>query len=185
MRRGSIIPKGDEKWLVRVFLGRDATGKRRYLSELVNGGKKDADKKLTALLKDNDNGTIVVRPKETVGEYLDAWLETTVKPSVRPRTYHGYARVVKAYLQPHLGMVKLAKLSPVEVRAMLTKLRARPCPPDRPHGARGAAERAGAGLERPAGTGQRRPRPAGAEGASAEGEEGPAHDPRRPHQRVP
>jgi integrase len=122
-RSGQIIPKGDKKWLVRVFDGRDGTGKRRYVSELVHGGKKDADKALTRLLAQKDAGTLGVKPKSTVGEYLDAWLETTVKPSVRDRTYNDYVSVLKTYVRPYLATARLSALTPVEVRGWLVKLR--------------------------------------------------------------
>lgn len=120
---GQIIPKGEKKWLVRVFKGRDGAGKRIYVSKLVHGGKRDAQNALTDLLKEKSEGTLTVRPKGTVGEYLDAWLETTVAPSVRARTLADYTRVVEGYLKPHLGGARLGRLTSVEVRAMLTKLR--------------------------------------------------------------
>ena len=119
---GQIIPKGRRKYLVRVFRGRNAQGKREYASRLVHGGKRDAQDALTDLLKEKSTGTLTVVAKETVGEYLDAWLETTAKPSVRSRTLADYTRVIDAYIRPHLGNVRLSRLSAVEVRAMLTRL---------------------------------------------------------------
>ncbi len=121
---GQIIPKGKRKWLVRVFIGRDSTGKRKYVSELVHGGKKEAERHLTGLLGQKNDGKLTVRPKETVDEYLDAWLETTAKPSVRPRTFGDYTYTLKQYVRPHIGSIRLARLSPVEVRGMLAQLQA-------------------------------------------------------------
>jgi integrase len=120
---GQIIEKGRKKWLVRVFAGRDGTGKRKYVSQLVHGGKKDAQEKLRELLQDKSNGALVVRRKETLGEFLDVWLATTAAPSVRARTLADYKRVLKYYVRPHLGGARLSKLSPAEVRGMLVKLR--------------------------------------------------------------
>jgi integrase len=120
---GQIIQKGDKKWLVRAFVGRNAEGKRMYVSELVRGGKKDADKKLTELLKSKNDGKLRVRPKSTVDQYLDLWLETTVQPSVRQRTFDDYTAVLKTYVRPYLGGLRISALSPIEIRAMLVKLR--------------------------------------------------------------
>ena len=45
-RAGQIRRRGDRKWLVSVFLGRDAVGKRRYKSKTVHGTKKAAERAL-------------------------------------------------------------------------------------------------------------------------------------------
>jgi integrase len=121
-RAGQIIPKGPKKWLVRVFVGRDANGKRRYVSELVHGGKKDADAALNELLGKKSRGALAVKPKETVDQYLDRWLESTAKPSVRPRTLAQYTDTLATYVRPHIGSMRLAKLTPLEVRGMMAAL---------------------------------------------------------------
>jgi len=37
---GQIIKKSDNKFLVRIFQGRDDAGKRHYYSKQINGTKK-------------------------------------------------------------------------------------------------------------------------------------------------
>ena len=59
MAQGQIIKKGDNRWLVRIFQGRDTQGKRRYVSKQINGTKKDAQKYLTAALREKDLGVFV------------------------------------------------------------------------------------------------------------------------------
>ncbi len=39
---GQILKRGERNFIVRVFLGRDANGKRDYYNETVRGSKKDA-----------------------------------------------------------------------------------------------------------------------------------------------
>lgn len=121
---GQLIPKGDRRWLVRVFVGRDEAGKRRYRSEVVHGTKKQARDRLAELVAEARAGALpLVRPAETVDQYLDTWLETTAKPSVRARTLHDYTSILRRYVRPHLGKLPLEKLTPAHVRAMLVKLR--------------------------------------------------------------
>ena len=43
---GQKVRKGDRKWLLRTFVGRDAQGTRHYRSETFLGSSKDADKRL-------------------------------------------------------------------------------------------------------------------------------------------
>jgi integrase len=121
---GQIIKRGDRTWLLRVYVGRAADGKRKYLNKTVRGTKKEADQELRRLLTRRDTGQLQAKPKETVSEYLDSWLETTARPSVRSRTYQDYTDTLKRYVRPHLGDVQLARVTPVEIRAMLVKLRA-------------------------------------------------------------
>ena len=40
---GQIIKRGDKIWLVRIFLGRDENGKRRYTNKTIHGTKKNAE----------------------------------------------------------------------------------------------------------------------------------------------
>lgn len=119
---GQLIKRGDRLWLARVFVGRDAQGKRKYFNQTVHGTKKEADSVLRDLLSRRDRNGLRVAPKSTVDEYLDSWLETTAAPSVRPQTLDDYTCTLTRYVRPHLGTLPLAKVSPVEVRAMLVKL---------------------------------------------------------------
>ena len=122
--RGSIIEKGEGKWLVRVFVGRDDSGKRRYRSKAVQGGKRAARKALTALLAEKDAGRLpLVRPSATVDEWLDVWLETVARPSVRERTFWDYEADLRRYARPHLGGGRLDRLTPADVRRWLVRLR--------------------------------------------------------------
>jgi integrase len=124
-RSGQIIPKGPKKYLVRVYLGRDAAGKRKYLSQLVHGGKKAADAALTDMLGDKSKGTLRPRTKRTVDAWLDEWLETIAKPSVRPQTAATYAEVLKLHVRPYLGGLRLSQLAEGDVLRMIGALRDR------------------------------------------------------------
>ena len=119
---GQLIPRGKDTYLLRVFVGRDAQGKRTYVSEVFHGGKRKAEERLADLVSDKGKGKLAPKPKGTVAEFLDTWLETTAKPSVRDRTYHDYVRCLDYYVRPHIGALKLSKLAPADVRRMLAKL---------------------------------------------------------------
>src|SRR5215510_12388219 len=76
-RVGQIIPRGENKWLVRVPLGRDeSTRKRATYNKTVHGTKKDADKFLTGVLRQIDLGEFVEPSTITVNGFLDKWLDT-------------------------------------------------------------------------------------------------------------
>jgi integrase len=54
-----------------------------------------------------------------VGEFLNQWLEESVKPSARPRTLESYSFLVKKHLTPALGRFPLVKLSPIDVQRLI------------------------------------------------------------------
>ena len=119
---GTITEKGREKYLLRVFVGYDANGKRKYVSETFEGSLTAAKQRLGKMGDDKGKGRLAPKPKGTVNEFLDTWLETTAKPSVRARTLADYTRVLKDYVRPHVGSMKLSRLAPADVRRMLVTL---------------------------------------------------------------
>jgi integrase len=60
-----------------------------------------------------------------VAEFLRMWLETSVKPRVRPLTYAGYKVNVEKHLVPTIGKIRLDQLTPLHVQEMMNnRLRA-------------------------------------------------------------
>lgn len=51
--------------------------------------------------------------------YLDEWLETVAKPSVRPSTFYSYRLYAQDHLIPALGNKRLTRLTPTNVRAFV------------------------------------------------------------------
>lgn len=118
---GQIIPRGDSVWVVRVFLGRDNSGKRRYHNKTIHGNKKDAQKYLNAVLRDQDLGAFVEPTKMTVDEYLDQWLETAAK-STSHRTATDYKDLLRRYVRPSLGKRRFSDITPIEIQALYNKM---------------------------------------------------------------
>jgi hypothetical protein len=56
-----------------------------------------------------------------VGSYLRTWLEEVARPTIRVSTYESYKDIVELHLVPGLGRIRLAKLTPADVQAFLTK----------------------------------------------------------------
>lgn len=60
---GQIIKRGERKWVVRIFMGRDEQGKRNYLNKTIKANKKDAQEYLTRTLAAITAGTFVLPSK--------------------------------------------------------------------------------------------------------------------------
>src|SRR5215207_3558849 len=63
--------------------------KRRYVSGKT---REEVRQKLTKAMSDRDGGLVFGAGTLTVGEYLERWLETAVKGSVRESTCESYRR---------------------------------------------------------------------------------------------
>lgn len=106
--RGSIERRGDNKFLVRVFLGR-VDGKRRYASRVTEGTFRQAEQELTKMLREIDTQSFVEPSKLTVKEYLTQWLEARV--DIKPRTKRGYLEQITYNIIPTLGHFRVDQLS--------------------------------------------------------------------------
>lgn len=117
--RGSIEARGKGKWLIRAHLGTDpATGKRKYTSQTVTGGKKDANEALTKMLREVDTGTFIEPSRQTVAEYLTFWLDHIERQEVSPRTLDDHRRTLRRYVFPALGHLRLDRLSHQEIQRL-------------------------------------------------------------------
>ncbi len=113
---GSIYRrKSDGYWVGSLSLP-DGTRKVFY-------GKKQSEviAKLDEAANDLRRGMLAVGPNVTLQEYLENWLENVHKPIVRLSTYLNYRKLLKNYIVPGLGKVKMHKLTPQQVQAFYSK----------------------------------------------------------------
>jgi len=111
--RGHIEKRGKNSYSIAVSLGKDpTTGKYKQQWTTVRGTKKDAEKRLSEILHQLDNGTFMKPSKTTLGEYLGKWLKDYVWPNLAPRTAESYESIVHCHLAPTLGNIPLTQLKP-------------------------------------------------------------------------
>jgi Phage integrase, N-terminal SAM-like domain len=111
---GQIIARGDRRWLIRVYLGRDhETKKRNYHNRTIRGSMREAQAYLTKKLRQGDLGRDLEGAKITLNEYFDRWLETAVKLRVRQKTCQDYDGILRRYIRPGLGDKVLVSMRPM------------------------------------------------------------------------
>jgi len=115
-----MIPRGDNKWLLRVYVGRDGNGKRKYVGETFEGTTHQAGQALTKMLRSNDTHTLAAPVKITLAEYVEEWYKSKVQ--ISESTLNGYKLHLKLYILPHLGHLKLHQLTPPVVQAAYNTL---------------------------------------------------------------
>jgi len=108
---GSITRRKDGRWVARVTL---EGGKRKNLYAKT---RQEAAKLLTAALRDRDVGLPLVGERQTVSQYLDSWLDA-IEHSVKPRSHHSYAGVIRRDVTPTFGRIVLSKLTAQHVQCL-------------------------------------------------------------------
>lgn len=121
-RSGQIVPKGERKQLIRIFLGYDATGKRRYHNKTFRGTKTEAQTWLNAALVRIEKGEPIEAHPITVDEYLDKWLHQAVQKRVREQTFHSYKDLLARHIRPAIGKQRLSDISALTLQTVYSKM---------------------------------------------------------------
>jgi len=121
--RGTMEQRGDGRWRVRAYAGREG-GKVRWASKTVIGGKREAQLALAKLVTELESGQVTTDHQLSLGELVDRWL-TDIAPHRSVWTMHKYREIADRSVKPALGSVKLAKLSPRMIDAFYGRLTAR------------------------------------------------------------
>ena len=112
---GSIYRRKDGYWVGQYGVETATGRKTRYI---YGKRREEVREKLTKAIADWDGGLVYDADNLTVGEYLDRWLNDSVRDTVRQRTWERYEQFVRVHLTPALGKIKLAKLTPAHVRGL-------------------------------------------------------------------
>ena len=113
---GTITRRKDGRWEARVSLGRDATGKIQRIT-LYGKSRQEVSAKLAKALHDRQQGTLVKPHKQTLGDWLEIWLEQYKRPSIRAITFDTYAMIMQRHLKPTLGYIALRDLQPDHIQS--------------------------------------------------------------------
>lgn len=119
--RGHIRPHGEGKWRLYADGGTDqVTGRRRQVTKVVVGTRKQAEKELTRLLGQVDGGAHSGDGTRTFGQVLDAYLAHKAL-SVEPTTLDTYRQSL-AYVTDHLRALPVTKVSVEHLEAFYAHL---------------------------------------------------------------
>ena len=115
---GTYKKRKDGRWEAQYIVYTPFGTKRKS----VYGRTKDeVVAKLRKALAERDGGLVFDAENLTLGEYLNHWLEGSVRDSVWHTTYRDYAGHVRNHIAPELGRLKLAKLTPAHIQTLYRK----------------------------------------------------------------
>jgi integrase len=95
---------------------------KRQRKAVYGRSRREAADKLAPLLRAKALGLPLPDERRTTGHYLEWWLRDVLPGTVKTRTAEGYAGIVRRYLIPQLGKVRLTRLNPEHVQRMMRTL---------------------------------------------------------------
>lgn len=114
-KEGSIRLRRDGRWEGRVTV----SGRRR---SVYGRTRDDVRRQVVQAMSDEARGVPTSSRSLRVDKFLDTWLEESVRPTVRPRTFASYSMQVRVHIKPAVGRHALAKLTPRHVQEMLNDM---------------------------------------------------------------
>jgi integrase len=116
---------GKDVWELRVYLGRDRTGRVRHLHRRFHGNKRDAGRALTRLVAEHegvlppekhheDQDGRVWGEKTTINDAISGWKENGWD-DLSPTTVRHYREMWERYIRRSIGRREIGQLSPYEV----------------------------------------------------------------------
>jgi len=112
---GTIKQRADGRWEAQLSL---PGGKRK---SVYGRTRREVQDKLTAALRDVQQGLPLPDGRTTVRQFLARWLEDSARPGIRPSTFASYETLIRVHIAPALGGVALAALTPQHVQRFLNE----------------------------------------------------------------
>ena len=112
---GSIYQRKDGRWVSYIRL---PDGRKKFFTA---SSREAVKQRLDEAKRQADTGRLVVGRDQTMGQYLERWLNEAVRHSVRPKTYMNYELCVRR-LNPYIGRIRLRLLTPEHVQHALGAL---------------------------------------------------------------
>ena len=117
---GCIFQRKDGRWCAVITNGYE-NGRR--LRKVFYGQTRGA---VSDQLKEAQGKQVAGVPiptgRETLGDFLDAWLEQSIKPYCKPKTVASYADQIRLFIKPALGHLLLRRLTGNHVQDFVTQL---------------------------------------------------------------
>ena len=113
-KEGSIHQRKNGTWRAQVSL----EGRRLSFTARTRRECQDWLKKTIGQI---DQGMTFASTIRDIGEFLNTWLGST-KASLRPRTWSHYEQLIRNYVLPHLGQIKIKDLRPDQIQRFYNHL---------------------------------------------------------------
>ena len=110
---GSITKRKDGRWMARYTVHTAKGPKRKHI---YGRTRQEVAEKLFKAVSDRVGGVVFDGDNETLGAYLQRWIDEVVRGTVKQSTLENYAYIARLHIIPELGRVRLKTLKSRDVR---------------------------------------------------------------------
>jgi len=120
--------KGPDAFELRVYLGRDPSGRTRHKSKLFHGTKRGAEMELARLVTDQADGPAIIPqerafgPSTTINGAIEGWQQNGWQ-DLSPSTTRRYASIWSTHIKDSIGRRAISTLGPYDVEIYLRGLK--------------------------------------------------------------
>jgi integrase len=110
---GSITKRKDGRWMARYTVHTAKGPKRKHI---YGRTRQEVAEMLSKAVSDRVGGVVFDGDNETLGAYLQRWIDEVVRGTVKQSTLENYAYIARLHIIPELGRVRLKALKSRDVR---------------------------------------------------------------------
>jgi integrase len=110
---GSITKRKDGRWMARYTVHTAIGPKRKHI---YGRTRQEVAEKLSKAVSDRVGGVVFDGDNETLGTYLQRWIDEVVRGTVKQSTLENYAYIARHHIIPELGRIRLKALKARDVR---------------------------------------------------------------------
>jgi integrase len=115
---GSVFQRKDGRWVMQIWTGSEY--KQKYVKS-----QKEGFEKLRQAQRELEQGILPTQPDQMLEQYLEYWIEEVHKPTIKLSSYVKYRKLIRLYILPELGKIKLQKLTPQHINSLYRKMEKR------------------------------------------------------------
>lgn len=128
---GSVRERRPGVWELRVYAGRDPSGRVRHRHTTFVGSKRAAGAELARLVAEQDRSPVMVAdsecrawgPATTINDAIAGWRDNGWQ-DLSPTTTRRYESLWKVHIAPGIGRRKIASLGPYDIERWFRSLKA-------------------------------------------------------------
>lgn len=114
----AIIPRGEDTYLVRVYVGRDPITKKRIeINETVYGSFEDAERREQILKRKAGNGQIYRSRPMTLSQLVEFYLDST-KRRRSEASQRTTRNSLERYVLPYMGNLQITKIKMSDIQRL-------------------------------------------------------------------
>ncbi|MHB1496776.1 MAG: site-specific integrase [Acidimicrobiales bacterium] len=116
------VGRRGDSWFYRVDFPPGPDGRRRQRRVSGFATEREARRALVQAKVDIDTGRLRYGARRTVVDLAGEWLEA-VRPNRKASTFSNYGWLMRAYVVPRIGSVRLDRLTPADIQKLYSELR--------------------------------------------------------------